>query len=222
MLCFIVFFPMKIKKDTWARRQSLRGVLSRKRQAETDAHVHSSDSNKEPIVGSTCLRKPPVCSWLGGSAAKSLFITPTAPLRPLLPLCHVHLLSTPLDNLGGFISMQWVCLKGVEIQHPDKVGGSSFDWSRSSQLFASQISQYRKSSQGHTLSQWASPSSLLSSQPAAVARLPHINGYYWLPWRNYPETSLRLSCMQPATHTRPGASRATFQWPIKSNCHIIQ
>lgn len=48
--------------DVSSRRQSLRGVSCGKRQAQTDAHVHSPHSNKEPIVGSTCLRKAPVCS----------------------------------------------------------------------------------------------------------------------------------------------------------------
>lgn len=54
MLAFIGF-PRKIKIDT--------NVASElRRQAETDAHVRFSNSNKEPIVGSTCLHKSPVCS----------------------------------------------------------------------------------------------------------------------------------------------------------------
>lgn len=194
---------MKIKKkrkkrQAWAWRQSLRGVLFIQEEAGRERRTCSFLWQQQRANCRLHLpAQPPVCSWLGGSAAKSFFITPTASLRPL-PLCHVHLLSTPLDNLGGFISMQWVCHKGVEIQNPDKVGGSSFDWSHSSRVSCLKFHNTGNPQMGHTLSQSARRSSLFLSRPAAVAKLPHINGYYWLSWRNYPETSLLLSRLSPA------------------------
>lgn len=215
LCCTLLSMEIKKRKEkrlTWAWRQSLRGVLSRKRQAETDAHVHSSDSNKEPIVGSTCLRKYPVCSWLGGSAAKSLFITPTASLCPL-PLCHVHLLSSPSDYLGGFISMQWVCRERVEIGYrdPDKVGGSSFDWSHGSHVLRL---KFHNTGNPHRVIQWAawaSPSSLLSSalrlHPASCGG--HAPSHQRLLLATSKKLSRDLitplradSCMQPAHRAR--------------------
>ena len=169
-----------------------------KRQAETGAHVHSSNSNKEPIVGSTCLYKSPLCSWLGASVAESLFITPTECLCPL-PLCHVRLLSLSLsDSLGGFISMQRLYLKGSEIQALNRGGGFSFDSSHRSHV--SRL-KFHNTGKAHRVIQCATEPASFSLPlpwPAAVAELPHISSYYWLPWRNYPETSLRLSGLIPA------------------------
>lgn len=101
---FYSFFHVDLKKKKGKKKNidtrlasEFTWSLIQEEAGRDRAHVHSSDSNKEPIVGSTCLHKSPLCSWLGGSGAKSLFITPTVSLCPL-PLCHVHFLSS--DNLG--------------------------------------------------------------------------------------------------------------------------
>lgn len=223
VLRFIVF-SMRIKKrQTWAWRQSLRGVLSRKRQAETDAHVHSSDSNKEPIVGSTCLRKSPVCSWLGGSVAKSLCITPTASLCPL-PLCHVHLLSSPLDYQGGFISMQWVCFKGMRYRTQTKWVVLVFTGLKALMSWVSNFTIQETFTGSFTESVRPPlfpplvPASCSGQAPShqrlLLAALKKLSRDLITPLQ-------AVSCMQPATHTQPKQSFVSVAHQIQLSYHSI-
>lgn len=198
-----LFFSMTIEKkcQTGAWRQSSRGVLIRKRQAETDAHVHSSDSNKEPLVGSTCLRKTPVCSWLGGSAAKSppqLLCVPSH-----FVTCACFLLP---ETIWEGLSVCNECALRALGQDLDRVGGSSFSH------WILQL-KFHNTANSHRAIHWANEPAALPSccpgqlrRPAPAASSLKSNVCHWLLEKLSRDLILPLqveSCMQPATCKKP-------------------
>lgn len=85
----------------------------RGRQAEADAHVRSSAGNKEPIVGSTCLRKNSSLLLTGRVCSQAVTLSP-----PQLLHAHSHFV-TCASSLAWF----WEGLSAMQRVYSEKAFG---------------------------------------------------------------------------------------------------